>query len=163
GSTLAVALLATYGPWLGGTLTLILLAYVAKLWAFAHRPIAGGLDRLVPAELQAARVSGAGMLTAVRTVGLRRLAPVLIRRWSLGCTPGLHEIAMSSLLYGPGAVTVAVVVLNTQELGQVGTTSALSVLLGLVMLVPAVLFWLLVGRGGRVDRAGRIASSTVPA
>src|SRR3954465_13227476 len=74
GSTLAVALLITYGRWLGGTLTLILLAYLAKLWAFAHRPIAGALERLPREELLAARVSGAGALTAVRTVTLRPLA-----------------------------------------------------------------------------------------
>ena len=33
--------------------SLILLAYLAKLWAFAHRPIAGALDRLPPDELRA--------------------------------------------------------------------------------------------------------------
>ena len=54
GSTLAVALLITYGRWLSGTLALILLAYLAKLWAFAHRPIAGALDRL-PAGRAAGR------------------------------------------------------------------------------------------------------------
>src|SRR3954453_10870795 len=48
GSTLAVALQIAYGRWLSGTATLILLAYLAKLWAFAHRPIAGALDRLPP-------------------------------------------------------------------------------------------------------------------
>ena len=29
----------------------------------------------------------------------------------------LHEVTMSSLLYGPGSETLAVVVLNSQELG----------------------------------------------
>ena len=53
-----MALLITYGRWLSGTLTLILLAYLAKLSAFAHRPIAGALDRLPPDELRAARASG---------------------------------------------------------------------------------------------------------
>ena len=75
GSTLAVALLISYGRWLGDTLALILLAYLAKLWAFGHRPLSGALDRLPPAELQAARASGAAVVTAVRTVVLRPLAP----------------------------------------------------------------------------------------
>ena len=37
GSTLGVGLLISYGRWLGGTLAIIMLAYVAKLWAVAHR------------------------------------------------------------------------------------------------------------------------------
>ena len=78
GSTLAVGLLIAYGRWLGGTLTLILLAYLAKLWAVAHRPISGAIDRLPPDELHAARVSGASPLTAIRTVVLRPLAPALV-------------------------------------------------------------------------------------
>ena len=36
---------------------------------------------------------------------------------------------MSSLLYGPGSETLAVVVLNSQELGRIGPTAALSVVL----------------------------------
>jgi iron(III) transport system permease protein len=142
GSTLAVALLITYGRWLGGTLTLILLAYLAKLWAFAHRPISGALDRLPAGELQAARASGAGTLTAVRTVALRPLAPALLGAWLICFVTALHEVTMSSLLYGPGSDTLAVVVLNSQELGRIGPTAALSVLLTLVMLAPAVPLWL---------------------
>ena len=142
GSTLAVAMLITYGRWLGDTLTLILLAYLAKLWAFAHRPISGALDRFPPEQLQAARASGAGPLTAVRTVALRPLAPALLGAWLICFVTALHEVTMSSLLYGPGSDTLAVVALNTQELGRIGPTAALSLLLTLVMLAPAVPAWL---------------------
>jgi len=141
GSTLAVALLITYGRWLPGTLALILLAYLAKLWAFAHRPIAGALDRLPPDELRAARASGAGVLTAVRTVALRPLAPALLGAWLICFLTALHEVTMSSLLYGPGSETLAVIVLNSQELGRIGPTAALSVVLSLLVAVPALLLW----------------------
>jgi iron(III) transport system permease protein len=141
GSTLAVALLIAYGRWLSGTLLLILLAYLAKLWAFAHRPIAGALDRLPPDELRAARVSGAGVLTAVRTVALRPLAPALLGAWMICFLTALHEVTMSSLLYGPGSETLAVVVLNSQELGRIGPSAALSVVLFLLVAVPALLLW----------------------
>jgi iron(III) transport system permease protein len=146
GSTLAVALLITYGRWLSGTLTLILLAYLAKLWAFAHRPIAGALDRLPPDELHAARASGAGVLTAVRTVALRPLAPALLGAWLICFLTALHEVTMSSLLYGPGSETLAVIVLNSQELGRIGPTAALSVVLSLLVAVPALLLWWTAGR-----------------
>ncbi|MGI8645541.1 MAG: ABC transporter permease [Nocardioides sp.] len=141
GSTLAVGLLIGYGRWLGGTLTLILLAYVAKLWAFAHRPISGALDRLPPDELHASRASGATALTAIRTVALRPLAPALLAAWLVCFLVALHEVTMSSLLYGPGTETLAVVVLNTQELGGVGPPAALSVTLTALTIVPALLLW----------------------
>jgi iron(III) transport system permease protein len=157
GSTLAVALLITYGRWLSGTLALILLAYLAKLWAFAHRPIAGALDRLPPDELRAARSSGAGMLTAVRTVALRPLAPALLGAWLICFLTALHEVTMSSLLYGPGSETLAVVVLNSRELGRVGPTAALSVLLSLVVGLPALLLWIVVTRLRIRDTAARSA------
>ncbi|TQN42584.1 iron(III) transport system permease protein [Blastococcus colisei] len=151
GSTLAVGLLLAYGRWLSGTLTLILLAYVAKLWAFAHRPIAGALDRLPPDELRAARVSGAGALTTVRTVALRPLAPALLAAWLICFLTALYEVTMSSLLYGPGTETLAVVVLNSQELGRIGPTAALSVVLSLLLAVPALALWPVFRalRGGR--------------
>ncbi len=142
GSTLAVGLLITYGRWLGGTLLIILLAYLAKLWAFAHRPISGALDRLPPDEVSAARVSGAPVLVAVRTVVLRPLAPALLAAWLVCFLTALHEVTMSILLYGPGNETLAVVVLNSAELGQVGQTAALSVVLTLLLVVPACLCWL---------------------
>jgi iron(III) transport system permease protein len=141
GSTLAVALLIAYGRWLSGTLTLILLAYLAKLWAFAHRPIAGALDRLPPDELRAARISGAGPVTAVRTVALRPLAPALLGAWLICFLTALHEVTMSSLLYGPGSETLAVIVLNSQELGRIGPTAALSVVLSVLVAAPALAVW----------------------
>jgi iron(III) transport system permease protein len=151
GSTLALAVLIAYGRWIGGTLSIILLAYLAKLWALAHRPVAGGLDRLPPEELRAARSSGATLLAAVRTVALRPLAPVLLGGWLLVFVTALHEVTMSSLLYGPRSETLAVVVLNSQELGQVGSTAALSVLLGLLLLLPALLLWPVLHRLRRVS------------
>jgi len=159
GSTLAVALLITYGRWLAGSLVLILLAYLAKLWALAHRPITGALDRLVPEELYAARASGATWLTAMRTVALRPMAPALLGAWLVCFLTALHEVTMSSMLYGPGSETLAVIVLNSQELGRIGPTAALSVLLTLLMVVPALPLWLL-SRRLRVARAGHAGSDS---
>ena len=96
GSTLAVGLLITYGRWLGGTLLLILLAYLAKLWAFAHRPISG---RPGPAAAgRAVRRPGRAAprcSVAVRTVVLRPLAPALLAAWLVCFLTALHEVTMS--------------------------------------------------------------------
>ncbi len=154
GSALAVGMLLAYGHWLRDTLLLILLACLAKLWPFGHRPISGAVDRLPPDDLRAARVSGARSMTAVRTVLLRPLAPALAGAWLLIFLVVLHELTMSSLLYGPSSETLAVVVLNQQQLGDVGVTAALAVLLGLLLVVAALplLVWSRLRRISRIRR-----------
>lgn len=165
GTALAVGLLLAYGRWLADTLILILLAYLAKLWALAHRPISGALDRLPPEELHAARVSGASSMTALRTIALRPLGPALVAAWSVCFLTALHEVTMSSLLYGPGRETLAVIVLNTQELGLVGATAALSVVLTVLVAVPASLGWLLLRglrqRHGAPPRPGGVGGAAL--
>ena len=137
GSALAVGVLLAYGRHLGGTLAIILLAYVAKLWPFGHRPIAAVVDRLDRDHDRAARVSGATPLVAWLTVVLPRLAPALCGAALLVFLTVVHELTMSSLLYGPSSETLAVVVLNAQQLGDVGATAALSALMTVLMLLLA--------------------------
>lgn len=156
GSTLAVGLLIAYGRWFGGGLALILVAYLAKFWALAHRTLSGAVDRLPHADWQAARTSGARPAVAVRTIWLPSLAPALLGAWVLIFLSALHEVTMSSLLYSFGNQTLAVAVLNRQELGDVGTTAALSVLLTALLLLAAVPAWLAL-RLMRRQRAGRAA------
>jgi ABC-type Fe3+ transport system permease subunit len=54
---------------------------------------------------------------------------------------------MSTLLYGPRTSTLAVVVLNVQQLGDPTVTAALAVLLMLLVGIAAVPL-LMLGRGG---------------
>jgi iron(III) transport system permease protein len=64
---------------------------------------------------------------------------------------GLHEVTMSSLLYGPGTATLAVVVLNLQQLGDPGATAALAVVLTAIVGLASLPLL----RGGRVlERVG---------
>lgn len=137
GSVLAVGIQLAYGKWLTNTLLIILVAYLAKFWALSYRPVAGAMDGLAPDDLLAARASGAGPLAAARTVLLPPLTPALAGAWLLVFVFALHELTMSSLLYGPGTQTLAVVILNLQQLGSTGATSALAVLLTIVLAVAA--------------------------
>jgi iron(III) transport system permease protein len=157
GSTLAVGLLIAYGRWLDSGLVLILLAYLAKFWAIAHRTLSGALDRLPPAELQAARCSGARPLTAMRTIWVPALAPALVGAWLIVFVAALHEVTMSSLLYGPTSQTLAVAVVNSQELGSIGSTAALSIVLTGLLLVAALpaLLGLRIAAARRSTRATR--------
>ena len=143
GSTVAIGMLLGYGRWLADTVMIILLAYVAKLWALAHRPLSAAVDRLPAAGLRAARASGATLATGLGTVALPLIRVALITAWALCFLTALHEVTMSSLLYGPGSETLAVVVINSADLGRVGVTAALSVLVTLVVVLPAAALWVL--------------------
>ncbi len=152
GSTLAVAILLAYGGWLRDTLLLILGAYLAKLWVLGLRPLSSSADRLPPEMLFAARASGAGPVAAFRTIVLPIFRPVAAAAWLLVFIFALHELTMSSLLYGPGSVTLAVAVLNLQQLGDPTVTAALAVLLTALVLaaaVPVLLFRRSIFEGAR--------------
>jgi iron(III) transport system permease protein len=154
GSALAAGVMLAFGRFAAGTLAIIALAYLAKLWPLAHRPLAGVLDRLDADHARAARISGAGPTLAWRAAVLPSLAPALGGAAAIVALAVLHELTISSLLYGPASQTLAVVVLNAQQLGDVGVTAALAVLMTGVVLVLAVgVGWLLAGAAGR-RRAG---------
>lgn len=144
GSVLAMAILLAYGRFLRDTLAIILVAYVTKFWALGHRTIAGAAGS-VPADLlRAARVSGAGPLTALRTILLPILRPALAGAFMLVFLFSIHELTMSILLYGPGTDTMAVVILNLEQLGDITVTSAMAVILTLPVVAAAMG---LLGRG----------------
>jgi iron(III) transport system permease protein len=129
GSVLAVSVLLAYGPWLRDTVAIILLAYVAKFWALGHRPIAGSADALSPERFGAARVSGATGFGALRTIVFPLLRPALVAAWLVVFMFGIHELTISSLLHGPSTATLAVTVLDLQQLGDQTVTAALAVVL----------------------------------
>jgi iron(III) transport system permease protein len=137
GSVVAVAVLLAYGRWLGGTLLIILIAYLTKLWPLAHRPIRSAADRLAPESTHAARISGAGPLTTFTTIVLPTLRPAVIAAGALVFLTVLHEVTISTLLYGPRSQTLAVALLNLQQLGQIGAAAALSVMLTALTLAIA--------------------------
>lgn len=150
GSTLAVGILLAYGGWLRDTMLLILIAYLAKFWAIGHRTLAGSADS-VPIDLRhAARISGADPGTGFRTVLLPIMRPAIASAWIVVSLFAAHELTMSSLLYGPGTDTLAVVVLNLQQLGDTTVTSALAVMLTLPPLIIAVVAVVASSRKSRI-------------
>jgi iron(III) transport system permease protein len=154
GSALAVAVLLAWGGWLRDTLLLILVAYVAKFWALGYRQLAASIDRLPPGLVRAARASGAGALDTLGSVTFPLLRPSILAGWLVVFVFAVHELTMSSLLYGPGTATLAVVVLNAQQLGDPTVTAALAIVLTAITAAAAVPLGLLAGRGGGLARLG---------
>jgi iron(III) transport system permease protein len=139
GSALAVGIIIGYGRWLDGSALIILTAYLAKFWVFGHRPVQAALDRLPPGLTRAARLSGARPGTAVRTVVLPPLTVAAATAAGLVFILAFHELTMSTILYGPGTETFAVVIMNQQDLGGVGTTAALTLVLTAPVVIVAAL------------------------
>jgi iron(III) transport system permease protein len=139
GSALAVAVLLAYGDAFRDSLLLILIAYLAKFWALGHRPIAGSLDNLAPDVIHAARAAGAGPIATLWTVVVPLLRAPLVAAFVLVFLFAFHELTMSALLYGPGSETLAVVILNLRQIGDVSVTAAMAVTLTLVVLAAGLL------------------------
>ncbi len=138
GSVVAVAILIAYGVTLRDTLAILLVAYLAKLWALGQRPVAAAVSRL-PADLaRAARVHGAGSFTTLRTVVLPLLAPAIVAAGLLVFTVAINEVTISTLLYGPHATTLAVSIVNLQQLGDPTVTAALAVVLTAIVGLAAL-------------------------
>jgi iron(III) transport system permease protein len=146
GSALAVAVLIAYGGQLRDTLAIILVAYLAKFWALGHRQLAGSVERLPADVVRAARASGAVPIIALRTIVAPILRPSIASAWVVVFIFALHELTMSTLLYGPRTATLAVAVLNVQQLGDPTTTAALAIILMLLVAAAAVPL-LVLGRG----------------
>ncbi len=143
GSALAVGITIGYGRWLDGSVLIILLAYLAKFWVFGHRPVQAALDRLPAGLTRAARLSGASPATALRTVVLPPLTVAVTAASALVFVLAFHELTMSTILYGPGTETFAVVIMNQQDLGGIGATAALAVVLTApVVIVAGLAAWL---------------------
>jgi len=143
GTALAVGVLIAYGHWLGGSAAIILVAYLGKCSALGYRALASGADRVAPELGQAARASGADPMTVFRTITAPVMASGYLAAAGLVVLFALHELTMSSILYGPGTETFAVIVLNQQQLGDVGASAALAV----IMTLPPLL---VVGAGAAV-------------
>ena len=79
------------------------------------------------------------------------LRPLIVAGGLIVFVFGLHEVTMSSLLYGPGTSTLAVVVLNLQQLGESGPTAALAIVLTVIVALASLP---LLHRGGSLERVG---------
>jgi len=82
------------------------------------------------------------------------LRPSIAAGWLVVFVFALHELTMSSLLYGPGSATLAVVVLNVQQLGDPTVSAALAILLTLIVALAAAPLAFLGGGRARTRRAG---------
>lgn len=142
GSVVAIAFLVAWQRWLYGSVVIIFLAYVARFAVVGVRTSAGTLGGLSEDLLWAARVGGATRRRAFFDVVWPALVPGMLTSFTIVFLLSIHELTMSSLLYGPQTKTFAVEVLAAEQAGEAALTAALAIVVTAitVLVVAGVLF-----------------------
>jgi iron(III) transport system permease protein len=121
------------------TLTIILIAYIARFFPFSLRTISAMFVSINPELEQSARASGASWLQTMRLVLLPLLKPALISAWLMLFVIFIRELGATVLLYAQGTetISVALVILSERSFGHV---AALAVIQLLLLLTAFVMF-----------------------
>lgn len=106
-----------------GTLTILLIAYIARFFPFSTRTIGAMLAALHPELEESARASGASWLQTMRHIMLPLLRPALIAAWIMLFIILIRELGASILLYSSGTetISVAMVLLSENSVGYVAS------------------------------------------
>lgn len=127
---LGFLILAVRTP-LYSTLTIVLIAYVARFFPFATRTISAMFQAINPELEQSARASGASWGQTMRLVLLPLLRPAVIAAWIMLFVIFIRELGATILLYAHGTetISVALVILSDRSFGYAAALAVLQLLL----------------------------------
>ncbi|HET7790984.1 MAG TPA: iron ABC transporter permease [Gemmatimonadales bacterium] len=125
-----------------GTVAILPLAYLVRNLPVTGRAILAGFRQLDPALEEAAASLGAGRAATLRRVTLPLLQPALAAGASLAFVAALGDFVTSIVLYTYDTRPIAIEILSSLRLNEIGVAAAFGVVL---MLVSAVVLWV----GGR--------------
>lgn len=114
---------------LNGTVSIVLIAHVVLISAFAYGNVSAGLARLPPDFEQVAESLGARPLYRLRHVTLPMILPQLIAAFSLSFALSMGELGATVMVYPPGWVTLPVGIFSLSDRGEIFDGAALTVLL----------------------------------
>jgi iron(III) transport system permease protein len=121
------------------TLTIILIAYIARFFPLATRGLSAMFLAINPELEQSARASGASWWQTMRYVMLPLLRPAIIAAWLMLFVIFIRELGATILLYAQGTetISVALVILSERSFGFV---AALAVIQLIILLFAFALF-----------------------
>lgn len=113
------------------TLTIILIAYIARFFPFATRTVTAMFLAINPELEQSARSSGASWLQTMRLIVLPLLRPSLVAAWLMLFVIFIRELGATILLYAQGTetISVAMVVLSERSSGYVAALAVVQLVL----------------------------------
>jgi iron(III) transport system permease protein len=128
--SLGFLILAIRTP-LYSTLTVILIAYVARFFPFATRTAAAMLATINPELEQSARASGANWLQTMRYVLVPLALPAIVAAWLMLFVVFVRELGATILLYAQGTetISVALVILSERSTGYVAALAVVQLAL----------------------------------
>jgi len=116
------------------TLWILLLAYLARFFALALRPVVAALTQLDPALEEAARNAGARGMRRLFTIVLPMIAPAVGAGAILVFLGAFSELTVSALLWSRGNETLGVVIFSLYDEGRTTMAAAVSVWVLVVVL-----------------------------
>jgi iron(III) transport system permease protein len=137
GTVVSVALLSAFSgrsaiP-LGGTYTIIIIAYMVRRTPYVYRSVAASLTQLNPSLEEASTIAGAHWIYTFRRVSVPLILPGIISGSILTFSTLLQELSTTILLYGARTRTVPIQIYGAVADGKMGEASALSVILLIVV------------------------------
>ena len=139
GTVVSVALLSAFSGrhWIsiGGTYTIIIVAYMVRRTPYVYRSVAASLTQLNPSLEEASTIAGAHWIYTFRRVSVPLILPGIISGSILTFSTLLQELSTTILLYGAKTRTVPIQIYGAVADGKMGEASALSVVLLVVVFV----------------------------
>ncbi len=146
GIVLSIGVILAFLPPLPGlgesiynTIWILLVAYLARFFALALRPVIAALTQIDPALEEAARMVGVGAARRLRAIVVPLLAPALGAGAILVFLGAFSELTVSALLWSQGSETVGVMVFSLYDEGNPTAAAAVSVWVLAIVLALAAL------------------------
>ena len=114
---------------------MILFAYTTAFVALAVQTVRGALANVPVAYEEAARLSGASPLRALRDVTWPLVSPAILVGAALVFFTAVRELTISALLVAPGSETLGVVIFNLQQAGTYNVSTALALVVAVAGLL----------------------------
>jgi iron(III) transport system permease protein len=141
GITLGIAFYSAFStaPFqLYGTITIIVLAFIARFLPMAYGSCVSGLAAISTQLEDAVRSLGGSQLTSVRHVIVPLLRKHLLSGWILVFILAIRELSVVVFLAGPGSRTISMFLLDYSESGNLELAAALGLVLLAITLVVVV-------------------------
>ena len=158
GTVVSVALLSAFSgnsiiP-LGGTFTIIIIAYMIRRTPYVYRSVVASLTQLDPTLEESSTIAGATWFYTFRRVSLPLILPGIISGSILTFSTLLQELSTTMLLYSARTRTVPIQIYAAVADGKFGEASALSVILLVVVFV--IVYLMNVFQGNKMANSFRM-------
>lgn len=155
GTVVALAMILAFlpplpliGVSLYGTMTIILIAYLARFLPLILRPVVAAARDSDPALDEAARIAGIGLGRRITRVFAPSAGAAILAGAILIVMTAMNELTLSALLWSSGNETIGVMVFSLQYEGNSTAAAAVSVLSTLLLFALCALTELCLGRRG---------------